>query len=116
MLKEKESTLRDFAARVEGIRVQVLDLMEQAEHKMKGEGIGEEIEAPAQMREVNRQITVEKEADWQSIESVEGSVFDRNEWILQLHREGKSIREISKSLGLGQGEVKLVIDLFQDTK
>ena len=34
----------------------------------------------------------------------------------QLHREGKSIREISKSLGLGQGEVKLVIDLFRDTK
>lgn len=35
-----------------------------------------------------------------------------SEEILRLHRQGKSILEISKALGLGQGEVKLVIDLY----
>ena len=32
--------------------------------------------------------------------------------ILELHRNRKSVLEISKALGLGQGEVKLVIDLY----
>lgn len=34
--------------------------------------------------------------------------------ILKLHEEGKSIIEIAKSLGLGMGEVKLIIDLFEN--
>ncbi len=38
---------------------------------------------------------------------------NKNERILKRYQEGKSIIEISKELGIGQGEVKLVIDLFQ---
>lgn len=34
------------------------------------------------------------------------------EKILELHKSGKSIREISRELGMGQGEVKLVVDLY----
>ena len=34
------------------------------------------------------------------------------EKILALYKEGKSIRDISRELGMGQGEVKLVIDLY----
>lgn len=34
------------------------------------------------------------------------------EKILALYKQGKSIREISRELGMGQGEVKLVIDLY----
>ena len=33
--------------------------------------------------------------------------------ILKLHEEGKSNMAIAKSLGLGIGEVKLIIDLFE---
>lgn len=36
-----------------------------------------------------------------------------NDIILQMHRNGNSIIEIAKQLGLGVGEVKLVIDLYQ---
>lgn len=36
-----------------------------------------------------------------------------NERILELHRKGKSNVAIAKELGLGVGEVKLVIDLFK---
>ncbi len=39
-----------------------------------------------------------------------------NEQILKLHREGKSNMAIAKELGLGIGEVKIVIDLFEGTK
>jgi hypothetical protein len=36
-----------------------------------------------------------------------------NERVLQLHKEGKSNMAIAKELGLGIGEVKLVIDLYE---
>lgn len=36
-----------------------------------------------------------------------------NERILKLHEAGKSNMAIAKELGLGIGEVKLVIDLFE---
>ena len=35
------------------------------------------------------------------------------EKILSLHKKGKSNMAIAKSLGLGIGEVKLIIDLFE---
>jgi hypothetical protein len=35
-----------------------------------------------------------------------------NEQILKLYESGKSVMEISKTLGIGQGEVKLVINLY----
>lgn len=38
-----------------------------------------------------------------------------NERILELHKEGMSAVAIAKELGLGIGEVKLVIDLFEGT-
>lgn len=44
------------------------------------------------------------------VETMEGN---QNDKILKLSEEGKSVLEISKELGLGQGEVKLVLDLFQ---
>lgn len=34
------------------------------------------------------------------------------EKILALYKEGKNVRDISRELGMGQGEVKLVIDLY----
>lgn len=37
---------------------------------------------------------------------------NKNEKILRLFKENKSLLEISKILGIGQGEVKLVIDLY----
>ncbi|MBP5198900.1 MAG: hypothetical protein J6033_07600 [Lachnospiraceae bacterium] len=41
---------------------------------------------------------------------------NNNERILELHKQGKSSVAIAKELGLGVGEVKLVIDLFKNIK
>ena len=38
---------------------------------------------------------------------------NNNERIRELHKAGKSNMAIAKELGLGIGEVKLVIDLFE---
>ncbi|MCM1185456.1 MAG: DUF6115 domain-containing protein [Lachnoclostridium sp.] len=44
----------------------------------------------------------------------EGREYSRNEQILALHAQGKSTVAIAKELGLGVGEVKLVIDLHKN--
>lgn len=38
--------------------------------------------------------------------------MDRQERVLALYQEQKSIKEISKLLSIGQGEVKLIVDLY----
>lgn len=38
--------------------------------------------------------------------------FNRTDEIIALHKKGKSVMEISKLLGMGQGEVKLIINLY----
>lgn len=60
----------------------------------------------------------ETEADFD--EEIEEEVLEEseepensNDIILNMHRNGSSIIEIAKQLGLGVGEVKLVIDLYQ---
>lgn len=44
------------------------------------------------------------------------TVDNQNTEILKLYKQGNSVMEIAKILGMGQGEVKLVIDLFQGTR
>lgn len=45
--------------------------------------------------------------------ATEGNEENSNDRILELHKEGKSNMAIARELGLGIGEVKLVIDLFK---
>ncbi len=57
----------------------------------------------------------------QNIEGQEELALDnlnsnKNSEILELYTKGKSVMEISRLLELGQGEVKLVIDLFKGKK
>ena len=40
--------------------------------------------------------------------------MNHNQKILDMYREGKGAVEIAKELGLGVGEVKLVIGLFRE--
>lgn len=46
-------------------------------------------------------------------EKPETEVPNTKEQILELYKEGKNILEISRLLNMGQGEVKLIIDLYQ---
>ncbi|CRZ34533.1 hypothetical protein DFR55_101299 [Herbinix hemicellulosilytica] len=62
-----------------------------------------------EQKEINHQKNTES-FDKDSIDSQPASI--NNEEILNLHSQGMSILEISKKLGIGQGEVKLIIDLF----
>lgn len=80
-------------------------------------------------RSVEMEIEMEQEKiteseEWQEAEQdnskvsfmqdTEGDKRNNNVKILELHRQGKSNVAIAKELGLGVGEVKLVIDLFKN--
>ena len=56
-----------------------------------------------------------EESQKENISFIDGSSEkeNQNDRILELHNAGKSNVEIAKELGLGVGEVKLVIDLFR---
>ena len=90
---------------------------EEPEEKVETEVVVETEEAISQKVEKKTvsQDTGLKAAVAQMTEK-EVKTENQNERILQLYNSGKSVLEISKELSLGQGEVKLVIDLFQGGK
>ena len=65
-------------------------------------------------RKVIRSITPDLDISFTKDDGKGGNnSSNNNEKILKLHNEGKSNIAIAKELGLGVGEVKLVIDLFE---
>ena len=81
-----------------------------------------------QVTESNEEEDISSEEDvFQELDAADDSLEDTleeefeenansNDIILEMHRNGNSIIEIAKQLGLGVGEVKLVIDLYQGEK
>jgi DNA-binding NarL/FixJ family response regulator len=79
-------------------------------------------------KQINTEKTKNKSLNTQTISETPGtksassgisnsaSSLNNNQQILELYSQGKSVLEISKLLDLGQGEVKLVIDLFKGKK
>ena len=64
-------------------------------------------------RKVIRSITPDLDISFTKDDGKSGNSNNNNEKILKLHNEGKSNIAIAQELGLGVGEVKLVIDLFE---
>lgn len=70
-----------------------------------------ELEAAEELEETEEKETLE------GLEEAEAQEDNTNDIILEMKRNGMSIMEIARELGLGVGEVKLVVDLYQgDTK
>lgn len=65
-----------------------------------------------EMTKVEKTQTAASVADPDMILADKDSQNNKNEKILQLYKQKKTVREISRTLSLGQGEVKLVIDLY----
>lgn len=58
-------------------------------------------------------VILEDESEYVSPTDESENTRNSNDRILELHKAGKSNMTIAKELGLGIGEVKLVIDLFE---
>ena len=64
--------------------------------------------------DVNKAVSVSQDENIQA-GGIEAGDSKRDN-VLKLYKQGKSVIEIAKTLGIGVGEVRLVIDLFKGTK
>ncbi len=135
MLNDKHQNIKEAATEVTKVvkeaneAVQEADLvkkevtqaaqaLDEAFKPMDISGIEKLKKQPAKKPEKPKTKTKEKEkaapaAISLQFDAAQESAENNNERILSLHREGKSNVAIARELGLGVGEVKLVIDLFK---
>lgn len=97
MLNDKHTELTDLSIRLEQMSSGIEQKLEQKEQL--------QAEADTQTEEIPAEVTAEETPDEE--------VLNHNERILSLYRDGASNVEIARNLGLGLGEVKLVIELYK---
>ncbi len=115
MLNDKHSELTKYAANLAQLAIHLEELQENIQktvnesdeilQKVQEAQISEPVLPPEYQEEAipeeRRQLSKEE-------------LVNHNQMILEKYREGKSAVEIAKELGLGVGEVKLVIGLFRE--
>lgn len=107
----KKDILNQLDAVVEAVSDDVSADLEAVEKKPKKSTSTGRTAAKRMKETVKKETLREDNRDPKAFET-----GNNNEKILQLSKEGKSNVEIAKELGLGIGEVKLVIDLFKGGK
>ena len=107
----KKDILNQLDAVVEAVSDDVSADLEAVEKKPKKRTSTGRTAAKRMKETVEKETLREDNRDPKAFET-----GNNNEKILQLSKEGKSNVEIAKELGLGIGEVKLVIDLFKGGK
>ncbi|MBQ5676793.1 MAG: hypothetical protein IIV45_17330 [Lachnospiraceae bacterium] len=112
MLNDKEKDIKNTVRDIENVKKSVNNIQKNVSDNDIAAPV-EEIEAADE--EITEKVT-DKTTDKKKTESVvamKPKENNNNQKILDLYNEGKSNLEIAKELGLGIGEVRLVIDLFR---
>ena len=130
MLNEKEAEMKETIGRISDAERDVALLIEELEQKKTlfletaDSQTSKEVAHVAKERPIGTQMSItpvqqpkQPEQKPASVKKEQMSaeellVENNTKEILALHRKGKSVVEISKALGLGQGEVRLVVDLY----
>lgn len=125
MLNDKEKELKATVREIDSSKRKVQDILDsKSEHdklqsvkNAKTQAATKALSQPQtlQMEKPSRPVARSVDAS-SELSTVSGPNSNNNSQILALHSQGRSVVEISKLLGLGQGEVKLVIDLFKGKK
>lgn len=112
MLNSKHANIKDTVSKmdkaVKAAEDKAKDRAEAMEKPGKENGVEEKkVETPTETPEPSESPEIGCKGET----AEEGQ--NNNEKILEMHRQGKSTVAIAKELGLGVGEVKLVIDLYK---
>ena len=118
MLNEKEAVLKDTIRDIETIKqsVKKMAVMEDAMAEAKvsvAKSRTEEKNKEQKQKEEKTHITREERNKKIINEPMLNGKINKNQEILKLSSEGMTNMEIAKQLGIGIGEVRLVIDLFR---
>lgn len=119
MVNEKETELKDLLKNIDKVKYQ---LKEAEKNEPVAANSTKSKSQPVQNNKSNAKTnssknnTIDKEDNMKAIENTDNLKQDffnnNNQKILELYSQGFSVIDISKTLELGQGEVKLVIDLY----
>lgn len=108
MLSDKQKEIMTTATMVDDYRKDVEAFVQSNNISMEQQVQNqEEEELQEAIKEIDENIA--EEAVEEEVQPVDSS----KDVILEMHKSGLSILEIAKHLGLGVGEVKLVVDLYQ---
>lgn len=110
MLSDKEEKLKRTVSKAEKIKTEVNNLLKEAERKVNNNGSNERPENKKLEQAVNKN-DLEKAPVLK--EATDTKVTNNNQEIMELFKQGMSKTDIAKKLGLGLGEVRLVLDLFK---
>jgi len=114
MLNDKHSELTKYAGNLAQLAIH-LEELEQNVEKTLAES--DEIIQKAQEARQEQQVSAtpaESVAEEVVLEPEEAEQVNHNQLILEKYKDGKSAIEIARELGLGVGEVRLVIGLFRE--
>lgn len=107
MLADKQKEVMSTATQVDEYRKDI-EAYVNANHINMKPADEDKQELEEAIKEIDENLAVEEQTEEQT-ELVDSS----KDIILEMHKSGLSILEIAKHLGLGVGEVKLVVDLYQ---
>lgn len=125
MLNEKDNEIKDLLKQIENMKSVIQDkYLSNSNHEPQDEckiksNMTEKDEIDTILYENNIENSttdtniIGQDSDERFVNEEEAISQNNNDAILAYHRQGMSIMDIAKNLCLGQGEVKLVIDLFQ---
>ncbi len=125
MLNDKHINLKNTASQVDKTAKEaeaaVKEAVKEVEKAKEVIPVFQALNVSAEHLTIREDALAELNAQEENVQSQTTPVVDekqaianRNEAILALHRLGKSQIEIAKELGLGVGEVRLVIELFKE--
>ena len=116
MLNNKHAQVKNTAAELN----QVMKQSKQAQNTAKANKVNDEKEAKeeksALLSPEFEPMSLAKDENVNNVEimfATDANESNSNDQILEMHKAGKSNMAIARDLGLGIGEVKLVIDLFE---
>lgn len=109
MLNDKQKDIYETATIVDEYRKDIENYVKQNFEAKFEDKTEQEIEQAIKDIDENIAEAEMANAEEKKVESVDSS----KDVILEMYRSGYSILEIAKYLGLGVGEVKLVVDLYQ---
>lgn len=121
MLNDKEKELKAVVREIDSSKKKVQDIIDSKKDALKTQTSKKTMTTQAAAVSASQaaklvkpeQRPQEEISDTITLSSLSSN---NNTQILSLFSQGKSVIEISRLLGLGQGEVKLVIDLFKGKK
>lgn len=111
MLNHKEMELKETVKVFDNSHSKAMELISSKEEEVRPEKIVDKSKQLGEQAQKIRSNKMEKlEAD-----NINQTVISfNNAEILKKYNQGRSVLDIAKELGIGQGEVKLVVDLFKE--